>query len=456
MIPDRVLPHNQDAERAVLGAIFVDPVRAGAEALSRLTPEHFYHEPHAKIFSELGEMQDAGVPVDLMTLTTRLADKGLLSDAGGPVYLTDLAIAVPTVANLGQYIDAVCREYLRRQVVAAAVKAWTTAFDDSEIADWLPGVQQSFLDIGGTNGATDSVPISKLVKDTLTRIDLWYQTPGAVVGLATGFRDIDRLIGGMRPGNMVVIAGRPGHGKSSLAMNLVENAALAGHGAGVFSLEMTAPELSDRLVTGCAGVALRSLQAGYGKPEDFLALMTAAARLVKTNVHIDDSAALSIAQIRARARRMRRQHDIELIVIDYLQLSRGTHRHAKREEEVSEVSQGVKAMAKELQVPVVAVCQLNRLADGEDRTPRLSWLRESGQIEQDADVVGFLVRPELFARDQTERTELKGQAILTIAKQRNGPTGDVTLTFIDRFTRFVDAAKIDNTDEPPGYEERER
>lgn len=445
---DRVLPNSLDAEKNVLGCMLLDAAKCGSEAMSRLEKDHFYFSGHQVLFEEFCEMTDANQPVDSATMSQWLSDKGRLEEIGGPVYLFDLVAAVVTTSTLDYHIDTVLEKHTLRQLIGAAHDVISRSFEQQDdVKTWLAEVQQVFFDIGVHSSSMGSRTIQELVKGTMLRIDEWHVNPGQVVGVATGFSDIDRILGGLRPGQMIVLAGRPGHGKSSLSANIIENTAIAGNGVGWFSLEMTAEELSDRAVTSAAHVSLRVIQAGRGKADDFERLLQSSEKLLKTNIHIDDTAALTIQQIRSRARRMKRKYDIKLAVIDYMQLAHGTKRNGKREEEVAEVSQGTKAMAKELGIPVIAVCQLNRQAEGADLTPRLSWLRESGAIEQDADVVGFLVRPELFAAENM-REELKGQAVLTIAKQRNGPTGDIDLTFLPEFTRFRDRAKIDDGDVP--------
>lgn len=444
---ERILPNSMESEMAVLGSMLLDPQTAASEVCSRVEEKHFYYAAHQVLYREFSEMQDENQPVDMMTVTQRLADKGKLEEIGGPGYLADLISKVPTTANVGHYIDVVLRESCRREVIEAAHKASTQAFDNPDIAEWLSDVQQQFFDIGAASSSTGAKPIQELIKGTMDRIAVWQESPGVVVGIATGLRDIDRMLGGMRPGQMIVIAGRPGHGKSSLAMNIVENVAIKGTGVGVFSLEMSADELSDRMVTSSAHLSLRAIQAGKADASAFPKLELAASELLKTNIHIDDTAALTIAQIRSRARRMKRRFNIGLLVIDYLQLARGTGRFQKREEEVAEVSRGTKAMAKELGIPVLALCQLNRQADASDNVPLLSWLRESGSLEQDADAVGFLQRPILYAKEE-DREALRGKAVLCIAKQRNGPTGDIKLTFLEQFTRFEDMARVEESDYP--------
>jgi replicative DNA helicase len=293
-------------------------------------------------------------------------------------------------------------------------------------------------------------PVRDFVKDAMGSIEKLYDKQGAVTGIATGFRDLDKLTSGLHPGNMIVIAARPSMGKTALAMNIAENIAIGQNiPVGIFSLEMSSDELVKRMLCSIAKVNLRSIQEGFLSEKDFHPLTSAASQLMKAPMYIDDSPSVSIHQARAKARLMKHRYDIKLLVIDYLQLMRAPSRRAElnRQVEISDISAGVKALAKELGIPVIVLSQLNRQPEArEGGKPRLSDLRESGAIEQDADVVGLLVRPEMYAEDDDKRNEMEGEATLVIAKQRNGPTGDVLLTFLKRFTCFADRAKVDAED----------
>ena len=449
---DRVLPNAADAERAVIGACLLNPTEVMPLIMTMVEPEYFYLAGHRVIFQEMIHLMDALQSCDPVTLQQRLHDRDLLEEVGGAAYLAELVSMVPTTAHAEHYARIVIDKYVARQAIEVAHEGITNGFDNPALADWLPGFQQRVLDLGARN-RVESVAAPEFVRGSMDRIERWHANPGQIIGIPTGFRDLDRILGGMQDGNMIVIAARPRVGKTSLAMNIVENVACGQNplGVGVFSMEMTTDELSDRLITSMARVSLRRIQAGGARDQDFNQLTESAARLARANIHIDDTAAQRISQIRARARRMKLQHGIRLAVIDYLQLAHPSQRTKgqSREQEVSDISAGCKAMAKELKIPVIVLSQLNRkVEERQGGRPRLSDLRESGSIEQDADVVGFLDRPEVNIEDEDERQAERGKATLIIAKQRNGPTGDVELTFRDEYMRFENRARIEEEDQP--------
>lgn len=447
---ERILPNSMEAERAVLGSILLEPTEVAVEVRQRVEQKHFYYAAHQVIFREFCKIQDALQAVDLITLSQKLRDKNLIEEVGGDEYLANLIGCVPTTANVGYYIDIVVRDFVRRKVIEHSHNAMLQAFDNPELDEWLPQHQQLIFDVNVEKKNAQIEPFSTHVRGTMDRVETWHHSPGAIIGLTTGLRTVDKMVGGLKPGSVNVFAGRPGHGKSSLAVDIAATNALAGISSAIFSLEMTAAELADRTVIGHANVNIRSLQAGKVKEGDYDRITSSASKFLSAPLWIDDSANLTISDILTRARRLKLKHNIQLIVIDYIQLVKAAGRYGNREGEVAEVSRGVKQMAKELGLPVIAVAQLNRLADGQDQTPKLSWLRESGQLEQDADLVGFLVRPEMYAKDEEEKELLRGKAILTIAKQRGGPTGDIPLTFLPEFTRFEDQARVSDGDVPDG------
>jgi replicative DNA helicase len=457
---DRVLPNSFDAEVAVLGAMLLSPQDAGSQARERLSEQHFYHAPHRVIFREIAALQDALHAVDQVTLVQRLADKKQLDDVGGAAYLVDLINRVPTTANLEHYIDIVWEKYLLRQLIEAAYGIIGKSFDEQDdVKGWLDEVQQQIFDISSEKDVSGPRPVGDFIKDAMHSIEQLYDTSGKATGVATGFRDLDKLTSGLHPGNLVIIAGRPSMGKTSLAMNIAENVALDYNlPVGVFSLEMSSEELVKRILCSRAKVNLRSVRDGFLADRHFHELTSVASQLMKAKLFVDDSAGLTVNQVRARARRMKLQHDVQLIVVDYLQLMRAPSRRAdlSRQTEVADISAGLKALAKELNIPIIVLSQLNRQPESRDEgKPRLSDLRESGSIEQDADLVGLLVRPEVYEDDEDRRATLKGKATLIIAKQRNGPTGDVNLTFLNEYTRFEDAARIESGDIPDGERDAE-
>ena len=452
VVLDRVLPNSVDAEIAVLGAMLISP-EASALACDRLTAEHFYHAPHHAIFNEIHEMQDALQAVDLVTLSQRLRDKNLIEEVGGPAYLTDLITRVPTAANVEHYLEIVNEKFQLRKLIEAGQDMVARCFDpQDEVKGWLDEVEQQVFAITSEKSGSVVRPAKDFVKNAMTSIERMYDNRGTVTGVSTGFRDLDRMTSGLHDGEMVIIAGRPSMGKTALAMNIAEHVALDQNLAvGVFSLEMSAEELVKRALCSRAKVNLRAVRDGFLSEKDFHPLTTAASQLMKAPLYIDDSAGLTVNQVRSRSRRMKSQYGVRLLVVDYLQLMRAPSRRAdlNRQVEISDISAGLKALAKELKLPIVVLSQLNRQPEArEGGKPRLADLRESGAIEQDADVVGLLVRPEIYEDDEQERADKSGEATLIIAKQRNGPTGDVLLTFQKEYTRFVDRARVEQEDVP--------
>jgi replicative DNA helicase len=452
---DRVLPNSLDAEMAVLGAMLLSPQDAGSQVRERLSEQHFYHAPHQVIFREIGALQDAMNAVDQVTLMQRLADRKQLEEIGGAAYLVDLVNHVPTTANLEHYIDIVWEKYLLRQLIEAAHGIIAQSFEQQDnVKGWIDEVEQQIFNINAEKSTTGPRPVGDFIKDAMHSIERLYDLSGKASGVPTGFRDLDKLTSGLHPGNLIIIAGRPSMGKTSLAMNIAENVALdQGLPVGVFSLEMSAEELVKRILCSRAKVNLRAMREGFLADRHFHELTSVASQLMKAKLFVDDSAGLTVNQVRARARRMKLQHNVQLIVVDYLQLMRAPSRRAdlSRQTEVADISAGLKALAKELAVPIIVLSQLNRQPESRDEgKPRLSDLRESGSIEQDADFVGLLVRSEVYEDDEDKRASLKGKATLIIAKQRNGPTGDVDLTFLNEYTRFEDAARVDAGDIPEG------
>jgi len=453
LVLDRILPNSLDAEIAVLGAMLLSPAEAGSEVRERLSENHFYYAAHQVIFREIATLQDAMQAIDLITLTQRLQDKNQLEGIGGPAYLSDLISRVPTTANVEHYIDIVWEKHLLRQLIGAAHDVIARSFEQQDdVKTWIDEVEQQIFNITAEKSTELIKPAKPLVMDAMVSIERTFEKRGEVMGLATGFRDLDRLTSGLHDGNLFIIAGRPSMGKTALAMNIVENVSVGRNTpVGVFSLEMSGQELMIRMICSRARVNLRLLHDGFPKEEHHHKLTTAASDLMKAPLYIDDSAGLAINQVRARARRMKQQYKIQLLVIDYMQLMRAPSRRAEssRQAEVADISSGVKALAKELNIPIIVLSQLNRQPESRDEgKPRLADLRESGAIEQDADVVGLLVRPEVYEDDDEKRKELKGKAHLVIAKQRNGPTGDIDLTFIGDYTRFEDQARVEEGDIP--------
>lgn len=427
--------------------MLISPTDVIGDCVERINEQYFYQPAHATIYAILVECWTAQRPADVITLTQILRDRNLLDAVGGPAFITHLFTFTPTAANAGYYLEIVREKYVLRQIIGTCTECAARAYDEQgEVNTLLDDVEARVLAIS-ENRFKDQVPLMKdQVMEAIETIEKLYERRGAITGLPSGFANFDRMTNGLHPAEMVVIAARPSMGKTAFAMNIAEHVAItAKHPVAIFSLEMSSQQLVQRLLCSRARVNLGKVRDGFLSERDFPNLMNAAGKLAESQIYIDDTAGLSILELRAKARRFKQMHDIQLIVIDYLQLLRSTSRRAQdnRQLEIAEISSGVKALAKELNIPIIVLAQLNRNPEARaGGKPRLSDLRESGSIEQDADLVGLLVRSEYYAEDDEQREETKGEAELIIAKQRNGPVGDVKLTFLKEFTRFEDRAEV--------------
>jgi replicative DNA helicase len=453
---DRLPPHSPEAEQGVLGCVLISPNDCMGDCIGKFKAgaEVFYDLRHQTIYGALSEMYDAREAIDLITLQQRLKDRNLLEQVGGIAYLAALPDTVPSSANLSYYADIVQEKFLLRKMIHTCTDVVGRVYDFEGDADVLMDeVERDILQINEARVQSKTILIKELVHNAITTVENFHQRQGMLTGIGTGFTDFDKMTSGMHAGEMIVIAARPSMGKTSLAMNIAEHVAVEEKlPVGVFSLEMTADSLVLRMLCSRARVNLRSMREGFLSERDFPKLTGAAGKLSSAPLFIDDTPALSILQLRAKARRMKQQYDIKLFVIDYLQLLHSTARRAQdnRQQEIADISSGVKSLAKELAVPVIVLSQLNRELEREkNRKPRLSDLRESGAIEQDADVVGLLYKPSSDDEESVAGEEQEAQAVnLLIAKQRNGPTGDVNLTFLKQYTRFENAAKVSDEDMP--------
>jgi len=454
---DRLPPHSLEGEQGVLGCVLLSPNECLGECLEKLKDgkDVFYDLRHQTIFETLVTMFDTREAIDVITLQQRLKDKQLLDQVGGIAYLSQLQDAVPSAANLSYYLDIVREKFLLRKMIATCTDVVGRVYDyEGEVDALLDEVERDVLRISESRVQGAAVTTKELVGKAIATIENYFSRKGTLNGLATGFPDLDRMTDGLHGSEMIVIAARPSMGKTSLAMNIAEHVVLEQKlPVAVFSLEMSAEALVLRMLCSIARVNLRHIREGFMSEADFPKLQNAMGRLANAPLFIDDSAGLSILQLRARARRLAQQHGVKLFVVDYLQLLHSTARRAQenRQQEISDISSGIKALAKELKVPVLVLSQLNReLERDKSRKPRLSDLRESGAIEQDADVVGLLYKPNAGDDDDNVTAEEpEGLPVnLLIAKQRNGPTGDVNLTFLKPYTRFESAAKISDEDVP--------
>lgn len=456
---DRLPPHSPDAEQGVLGCIMLSPNECMGECLAKLKTgsEVFYDLRHQTIFDSMAEMFDKRLEIDVITLQQHLKDRQLLEQVGGVLYLSSLRDVVPSSANLAYYLDIVLEKWLMRRMIHVCTDVVSRVYDyEGEVDGLMDEVERDVLRISEFRVQSQISSIKQLVNKAINTIEDYHQRQGKLTGLPTGFIDLDKLTTGMHPGEMIVIAARPSVGKTSLAMNIAEHVAIDNNiPVGVFSLEMTAESLVLRMLCSRSRVNLRNVRDGFLAERDFPKLTSSAGKLANAPLFIDDSSGLSILQMRAKARRMFQQYGIKLFVVDYLQLLHSSSKRVEnRQQEIADISGGIKALAKELNVPVIVLSQLNREVEKEKgRAPRLSDLRESGSIEQDADLVGLLYKPASKSDDdEAGGTSEPDDAIpvnLLIAKQRNGPAQvDVNLTFLKTYTRFESAAKIHDTDVP--------
>ncbi|HEY2124355.1 MAG TPA: replicative DNA helicase [Chthoniobacterales bacterium] len=442
----RTPPHSSEAEQGVLGSMLISPRDVIAECVEKINEAYFYVPAHQTIYLTMVDLWNAGQAIDLITFTQILRDRNLLEAIGGASFITSLYTFVPTAANVNYYLDIVRDKYVLRQIIAAATEGVRRAYEEQdEVNILLDEVEQKIFAVGETRFKGKMLSMKDQVMEAIEAIEKLYERKGGITGISTGFVELDRMTSGLHPSEMIVIAARPSMGKTALAMNIAEHVAINEKMAvGVFSLEMSSQQLVQRLLCSRARVNLQKVRDGFLGERDFPSLTAAASKLAEAKIFIDDTAGLSILELRAKARRLKAQQDVQLLIVDYLQLLRSTTRRAmdNRQLEISEISAGLKGLAKELKLPVIVVAQLNR--QPEARTggkPRLSDLRESGSIEQDADLVALLVRPEIYEEDEEARQEKSGEAELIIAKQRNGPVGEIPLTFLKEFTRFEDRAR---------------
>jgi replicative DNA helicase len=446
----KVPPQNLEAESSVLGGILLENDAINI-VLELLRPEDFYRESHRKVFRAMIELTDRGEPVDLITLSDYLNGRGELDAVGGSAYLASLADFVPTAANISYYARIVREKSILRSLIRTATEIATRGYEEQgNVDEFLDTAEKVIFDISERKIKASFVAVGDMIKDTLKTVEKLYERKEMVTGVPTGYEDLDKLTAGLQPSDLIIVAGRPSMGKTAFSLNIAANAAFAGVGVAVFSLEMAKEQLVLRMLCSEARVNNSKVRSGYLAERDFPKLANAAGRLHEALIYIDDTPAISVLELRAKARRLVRDRSkkVGLIVIDYLQLMRGMGGASNREQEISEISRSLKALAKELAVPVIAISQLNRrVEDRGDRRPMMSDLRESGAIEQDADVIMFIYRDEVY----NQNSEEKGKAEIIVAKQRNGPIDKVELTFLNEFMRFENYTPRDDFD----YEEAE-
>jgi replicative DNA helicase len=438
----RVPPQNIEAEQSVLGAILLDN-DAINQAIEILTADDFYRESHREIFRAMVALSERNQPVDAITLTDALRTAGVLEAVGGTGYIAEVAACVPTAANAGHYARIVREKALLRSLASISTEIASGAYDSPpNVDEYLDESEHKIFEISERRIRQSFYSMPELTRESIKLLERLYERKELVTGVPTGFLDLDRLTAGLQPSDLIVIAARPSMGKTALALNIAAHAATECDprlGVAIFSLEMSKEQLVLRMLCAEGRVDSSRARAGYLGERDFPKLAQAAARLSEAPIFIDDSSDTSPIVLKAKCRRLMRERNsnLGLIVVDYLQLMRSARPGESREKEIAEISRSLKALAKELKVPVVALSQLNRQVETRpDRRPLLADLRESGAIEQDADLIAFIYRDEMYHRDSKE----PGVAEIIIAKQRNGPTGTAKLTYLTQFTRFENYA----------------
>ncbi len=429
----RSLPHSIEAEQSVIGSMIIDK-SAIAEVVEKLGENDFYRDGHKVIYKAIFEMFKNDMAVDLVTLLEYLKSNDQLENAGGVTYITEVSSSVPTTANLSSYIKIVEEKSLLRKLIKASTKIIEDSYNrQGEVEEVLDQAEKKIFDIAEKKTTNDFEPLSVVLERGFIEIERLFNNKGEVTGVSSGIKDLDDKTSGFQKGDMVLIAARPSMGKTTFALNIAEHAALrSGKSVVIFSLEMPKQQLAYKLLCSEANVDMLSLRTGELDDRDWENIARATGPLSKAKIYIDDTAGVSVMEMRSKCRRIKMEHGIDLILIDYLQLMSGSSTE-NRQQEVSEISRSIKALAKEMECPVIALSQLSRAPEQRaDHRPMLSDLRESGSIEQDADVVMFLYRDEYYNKE----SEDKGVAECIIAKQRNGPVGTVKMAWLGQFSKF--------------------
>ena len=435
----RVPPQNIEVEQSVLSAILIRN-NTLPEVLELLSEKDFYREAHRKIFAAMVDLFERSEPTDLITLTNVLKERGQLESIGGASYLAELVDTVPMATNASHYAKIIREKATLRALIERAASITSRCFEDrGNVEELLDFAERSIFDISENKIRPAFHALADILTDTYKAVEDAYENKVLVTGVPTGFSSLDQKTSGLQPGDLVIIAGRPSMGKTALALNIAENASIQTRmPIGIFSLEMSKEQLSLRMLSSEARIDSSRMRGGYLSESDLARINRAAGALYDLPLYIDDSPAISALEIRAKARRMMMEKGLGLIIIDYLQLMRGRASAERRDLEISEISRSLKALAKEINVPVVALSQLNRkVEDRSNKRPVLSDLRESGAIEQDADVIMFIYRDEVYNKKEGDPDRT---AEINVAKQRNGPTGTVKLAFLEYCTRFEDLA----------------
>ncbi|MEI3611124.1 replicative DNA helicase [Pseudogracilibacillus sp. SO30301A] len=433
---ERIPPHNIEAEQAVIGAIFLEP-DVFSTASERIGPPDFYRASHEVIFEAMYKLFEKGEPIDIVTVTTLLANSDKLDIAGGVTYLTDLASSVPTAANIDYYSKIVEEKALLRRLINTATDIVTKTFSrEDEVEEVLDEAERSILEVSSRKNVNAFKPIKDVLIEVYDNIEQLHHAKDDVTGIPTGYRDLDRMTSGFQRNDLIIIAARPSMGKTAFALNIAQNVAInTDENVAIFSLEMGADQLVSRMLCAEGNIDSQRLRTGKLEQEDWGKLTMAMGSLSHAGIYIDDSPGIRVTDIRSKCRRLKQEQGLGMIIIDYLQLIQGSeHSRDNRQQEVSEISRSLKGLARELEVPLIALSQLSRGVESrQDKRPMMSDLRESGSIEQDADIVGFLYRDDYYD-SESEQQNIE----IILAKQRNGPTGTVELAFVKEYNKFVD------------------
>ena len=439
---DRTLPHNLEAEKCVLGAILINN-QSFNQAAEVIDAGDFFRDAHRRIFEKMVLLTDRNDPVDLVTLKDELTRSGELDEVGGPAYISGLTDGVPRSANIEHYAKIVREKSTLRRLIQSATDVAARAYDAEEDADdLLDEAERVIFQIAEGRLRSGFVRVGELVDSGYQLIERLQAQKGLVTGVPSGFVDLDEMTSGFQKSDLVIVAARPSMGKTSLVLNMAVNCAVeAGKSIGIFSLEMSKEQLFMRMLTSESRVDAHRFRGGFLGEQDYARLVDAFARLHDARIFIDDTPAVGILEMRAKSRRLKLEHGLDMLVIDYLQLMQGRGRFENRQAELASISRSLKILAKELEVPILALSQLSRAPETRgDHRPQLSDLRESGALEQDADVVLFIFREEMYGAEGERTLETEGTAEIIIGKQRNGPTGAVRLAFLKQYTRFENLA----------------
>ncbi|MGA9467223.1 MAG: replicative DNA helicase [Exiguobacterium marinum] len=429
-------PHSVEAEQAVLGAIILDSDRL-ITASERVDPDDFYRVSHQRIFEAMLKINDRGELVDLVTLSSELQAQGILDEIGGLNYLAEVAESVPAIGNIGYYLNVVDQKAALRRLIRTATNIVSDGYErQDEVDSVLSDAERNILKVSQRKGQSSFHPIGSVLSDAYSTIEKLHQSSGEITGIATGFTDLDKMTAGFQRNDLIIVAARPSVGKTAFALNISQNVAVrTGENVAIFSLEMGAEQLVMRMLCAEGNIDAQRLRTGRLEAEDWGRLSLAMSSLSQAGIYIDDTPGLRVNEIRAKCRRLKQEYGLGMIMIDYLQLIVGNGKPGEnRQQEVSEISRTLKAIARELQVPVIALSQLSRGVESrQDKRPMMSDIRESGAIEQDADIVAFLYRDDYYDKESEDANTIE----IIIAKQRNGPTGTVKLSFRKEYNKFV-------------------